>query len=118
MMEGMAEGEGVADQGIRVRLDARASRSDISALKAWLEREKVLEGLRIVERPRGDAPDGHMGVAMEIWLAVVSSTTTIAVSKLLDQTARAVQAWRANRREVESGEPPEASVDPVNLDER
>ncbi|MFG2130985.1 hypothetical protein ACGFNV_24645 [Streptomyces sp. NPDC048751] len=114
----MAEGEGVADQGIRVRLDESASRSDVSALKAWLEREQLLEELRIVERPRGDVPDGHMGVAMEIWLVVVSSSTTVVTDRLLSHITRAVRAWQDNRREVESGEPPQVRVDRVNPDER
>lgn len=118
MMVGMAEGEGVADQGIRVRLDESASRSDVSALKAWLERETLLENLRIIERPRGDVPEGHMGAGMEIWLVVVSSATTVMTDRLLNQVIRAVRAWRDNRREVENGAPPRVDVDPVNLDER
>ncbi|MFF3328592.1 hypothetical protein ACFYWX_03370 [Streptomyces sp. NPDC002888] len=114
----MAEGEGVADQGIRVRLDESASRSDVTALKTWLERESLLEELRIIERPRGDVPDGHMGVGMEIWLVVVSSATTVVTDRLLNHIIRAVRAWQDNRREVESGEPPRVDVDSVNLDER
>ncbi|MEU6812859.1 hypothetical protein ABZ920_28540 [Streptomyces sp. NPDC046831] len=119
----MAEGEGVAGRGIRVRLDGSASRSDVGALKAWLEREKPLEELvragrlRILERPRTDGPPGHMGTGMEIVLAVVTSAATVGFEQLLAQTTRAVSAWLANRREVESGDPPEGRVDPVNLDE-
>ncbi|WP_037675036.1 hypothetical protein [Streptomyces griseus] len=114
----MAEGEGVADQGIRVRLDESASRIDVSALKEWLERETLQENVRVIERPRGDVPDGHMGVGMELWLVVAGSGTTVVVDRLLDQIIRAVRAWRDNRREVESGEPPRVRVEPVDLDER
>ena len=123
----MAEGEGVAGRGIRVRLDGRASRSDVAALKAWLERETSLEELvrdghlRIIERPRADGPSGHMGAGMEIVLALVGGGATggasVVFRELLDQTKRAVAAWLANRREVESGDPPEGRVDPVDLDE-
>lgn len=118
MMVRMAEGEGVADQGIRVRLDESASRSDVSALKEWLKREALPAQVHIVERPRGDVPDGHMGGLMELWLVVAGSATTVVTDRLLTQVTRAVRAWRDNRREVESGDPPRVDVDPVDLDER
>ncbi|MET8247839.1 hypothetical protein ABZV31_27600 [Streptomyces sp. NPDC005202] len=118
----MSEGDGVVGRGIRVRLDGSASRNDVGALKAWLEREKPLEGLardgqlRILERLGTDAPPGHMGIGMEIVLVLVGAGADIVFKELLAQTRRAVAAWQANRREVESGDPPEAHVDPVNLD--
>ncbi|MEU7054668.1 hypothetical protein [Streptomyces sp. NPDC046197] len=118
----MAEGDGVAGRGIRVRLDGSASRSDVGALKAWLERERPLEELvregqlRILERPRTDGPSGHMGIGMEIVLVLVGAGANVAFKELLEQTKRAVAAWRTNRGEVESGDPPEGHVDPVNLD--
>ncbi|MFJ8198947.1 hypothetical protein [Streptomyces sp. NPDC096152] len=120
----MAEGDGVAGRGIRVRLDGSAgSTNDVAALKAWLERERPLEELvrggrlRILERPRTDGPPGHMGVGMEILLVVVGVGTEITFRELLAQTKRAVAAWKENRRRVERGDPPEERVDPVDLDE-
>ncbi|MEW2293319.1 hypothetical protein ABZ719_11500 [Streptomyces sp. NPDC006743] len=116
----MAEGEGVAGRGIRVRLDGNASNRDIDALKAWLERENPLEELvadgrlRILERPRSDAPPGHMGAGMEILLVLAGAGAEVLFGELLEQTRRAVAAWRENRRRVEPGPPPEESVDPVN----
>ncbi|MFI8188580.1 hypothetical protein ACIF8T_07225 [Streptomyces sp. NPDC085946] len=126
----MAEGDGVADtdaagQGIRVRLDGTASESDIGALRKWLEREKALDELvragrlRIHERSSSDEETGApMGVGMEIVVAVVGGAASVLMQELLVQVKAAVEAWRANRRDVEDGEPPEGQADPVNLDDR
>ncbi|WP_461080888.1 hypothetical protein [Streptomyces deserti] len=117
--------KGVANQGIRVRLDGTASESDIGALRKWLEREKPLDELvragrlRIDERRGTDEETGApMGIGMEIVVALVGGAASVAFRDLLDQVKAAVQAWRENRREVEDGEPPEGQVDPVPLDDR
>jgi hypothetical protein len=120
MMSVMAEGDAVAGLGVRVRLDGRAHRSDVSALKAWLEREEVLRGavdegaLTIEEQVSADGPDGHMGADYEIVLLITG--TLLNVAQLAEYTARAVKAWRDNRRRVESGEPPETRVDRLDRD--
>ncbi|MEU9349965.1 hypothetical protein AB0D65_02835 [Streptomyces griseoloalbus] len=120
----MAEGDGVANQVIRVRLDGSATESDIGALRKWLEREKPLEErvrageLRIHERPRTDETGAPMGVGMDIVVVIVGAGAGAVFTELLDQVKRAVSAWRANRRDVEDGEPPEGRVEPVNLDDR
>lgn len=120
----MAEGDGVANQGIRVRLDGTATESDIGALRTWLEREKPLEErvrageLRIHERPRTDESGAPMGVGMDIVVVLVGAGAGAVFQELLDQVKRAVSAWRANRRDVEDGEPPEGGVEPVDLDDR
>ncbi|MFJ9666386.1 hypothetical protein ACIRPP_17495 [Streptomyces sp. NPDC101219] len=120
----MAEGDGVADAGIRVRLDGTASESDIGALRKWLEREKPLDELvragelRIHERRRTDETGAPMGAGMEIVLVIVGAGAGAVFTELVDQVKRAVSAWRANRRDVEDGEPPEGRVDRVNLDGR
>ncbi|MDV6289071.1 hypothetical protein R2F25_18410 [Streptomyces sp. UP1A-1] len=120
----MAEGDGMVTRGIRIRLGQAARESDIGALHKWLEREKPLaelirtDQLRIDERSRTDEArraDGHRhghrrggdrGAAGAIFQGVV------------DQVRRSVDAWRANRRQVEDGEPPEADVEPVRPDDR
>ncbi|GGJ17131.1 effector-associated constant component EACC1 [Streptomyces brasiliensis] len=120
----MAEGDAVPELGVRVRLDGRASGSDVTALKTWLEREKPLEErmsedtLRIQERPRTDQPQGHMGFGTEIVLVLAGSATSAAVTELVRYVERAVKAWLENRRRVESGEEPRASVSSLDSDER
>ncbi|KOT30764.1 hypothetical protein ADK41_31660 [Streptomyces caelestis] len=120
----MAEGDGVANQGIRVRLDGTATERDIGALRKWLEREEPLDErvrageLRIQERPRTDGTGTPMGVGMDIVLVVTGAAASVFFQELLDQVKRAVSAWQANRREVEDGAPPEDRVEPVNLDDR
>lgn len=107
-------------RGIRVRLDGTASESDIGALHTWLEREKPLDELiragwlRIDERRRTDETGAPMGVGMEIVLAIVGGGAAVVFQEVLEQVKRAVDAWRANRGEVEDGEPPEGRVEPVN----
>lgn len=114
----------MATQYIRVRLDDTATERDIGALRTWLEREKPLDDLvragrlRIHERGGTDESGNPMGVGMEIVVAVVSGAASVVLRDLLDQVKGAVEAWRANRREVEDGEPPEGRVDPVNTDDR
>ncbi|RZB18580.1 hypothetical protein StrepF001_16175 [Streptomyces sp. F001] len=118
----MAEGDGVADRVIRVRLDETATESDVGALRKWLEREQRLDEkvrageLRIHERRRTDESGAPMGIAMEIIVAMIGGSASVALNQLVVQVAHAVEAWRENRREVEDGDPPEASVDPVDLD--
>ncbi|MGW0708170.1 hypothetical protein ACWD4G_19820 [Streptomyces sp. NPDC002643] len=106
----------MADLVIRVWLDGNAGRSDVSALKAWLEREKPLDELvrdrtlRIEERAREDTPPGRMGPDWEIVLHVVQGFA--AVAQLVEQTKRAADAWRTNRSRVERGEPPTPRIEP------
>lgn len=101
---------------IRVWMDGNTGRSEVSALKAWLEREKPLEelvrsgDLRIEERVREDTPPGRMGPDWEIVLRVVETFTGVAL--LAEQTKRAVDAWRTNRGRVGQGEPPRPRVEP------
>lgn len=114
----------MANQGIRVRLDGTATDSDIGALHKWLEREQPLEemvragDLRIEGRSRSDESGAPMGVGMDIVILLVNAGAGVAVAELVDQVKKAVAAWRANRRDVESGEPPLETVEPVNLDDR
>ncbi|MFI9611235.1 hypothetical protein ACIHCM_05995 [Streptomyces sp. NPDC052023] len=118
----MADGDEVANRVIRVRLDDTATERDIGALHKWLEREQGLDEmvrsgrLRIHERRRTDETGAPMGVGMEIVIALVSAGATVVFNQLLVQVGQAVEAWRANRREVEDGDPPEGRVDPVDLD--
>ncbi|MFF0107616.1 effector-associated constant component EACC1 [Streptomyces hirsutus] len=120
----MAEGDGVANQGIRIRLDDTASTSDIGALRKWLEREKPLDeraragDLQIQERPRTDESGTPMGLGMDIVVLIVGAGAGAIATELLDQVKKAVSAWRANRRDVEDGVPPQVRVEPVNLDDR
>ncbi|MER5911583.1 hypothetical protein ABT124_14000 [Streptomyces sp. NPDC001982] len=120
----MTEGDAVPELGVRVRLDGRASDSDVNALKAWLEREKPLEEriredtLRIEVRHRTDQPPGHMGFGTEIVLVVLGSATSAAVTGLMGYVERAVRAWLENRGRVESGESPTPNVEPLDSDER
>ncbi|POX56911.1 hypothetical protein C3489_03005 [Streptomyces sp. Ru71] len=113
----MAEGDAEAGAGVRVALDASASRADVGALQAWLEQEQPIQelvragALRIEVRP-GDGADEHMGSAWEIALHIVGEVTTVAT--LAEYTSRAVKAWKANRRRVENGEPPRTRVDPLD----
>ncbi|GHF68845.1 effector-associated constant component EACC1 [Streptomyces thermodiastaticus] len=120
----MAEGDGVYGRAIRVRLDANATKDDVTALKAWLEREKPLEDhiregrLRIVERPGSGGPPGQMGYFTDLLLEqVVDEGTKIVLAVLLQQVKRAVKAWQENRRRVERGAPPEVEVDLAHSDE-
>ncbi|MDT6985875.1 hypothetical protein ACFSUJ_17720 [Streptomyces lusitanus] len=116
----MAEGDGVADQDICIRLEGNATEGDVTALRNWLEREKPLEDLlrygrvRIRERPATDHDGAPMGTSQEIVIAVTSAGATVVFQELLEQVRRGVRAWRDNRREVENGEPPEGRVEPVN----
>jgi len=120
----MAEGDSVADRGIRVRLDGNVRQGDVGALKNWLEREQPLEQLvrdgrlRIQERAGTDEHGTPMGVGMEILLTMVGAATTAVFAEVLKQVRQAVEAWQANRREVEDGDPPDSRVDPVDPDAR
>ncbi|MEV8594290.1 hypothetical protein ACIHFC_11620 [Streptomyces sp. NPDC052013] len=120
----MAEGDGVAEQGIRVRLDGPARAGDIAALRNWLEREQLLEelirrgALRIEERARTDESGAPMGLGMDILVLLLNAGAGVAVAELVEQVKKAVSAWRENRRAVESGEPPSGSVEPVDVDDR
>ncbi|MGV9251585.1 effector-associated constant component EACC1 [Streptomyces sp. NPDC003697] len=106
----------MAGQVIRVRLDGSADENEVMALKAWLEREKPLEELvrsghlHIEEQVRKDTPTGQMGSGWEIVLHV-AETFTAAVA-LAEQTERAINAWRANRRRAGQDEPPNPQVEP------
>ncbi|WP_406726414.1 hypothetical protein WJ438_19620 [Streptomyces sp. GD-15H] len=114
----------MANQGIRVRLDGRASENDVGALRKWLEREKPLYELlragelQIQERPRTDETGSPMGLGMDIVVLIVGAGAGAVFTELLEQVKKAVSAWRANRRDVEDGEPPVGRVEPVNLDDR
>ncbi|GGX73895.1 hypothetical protein [Streptomyces minutiscleroticus] len=106
-----------------MRLAEDAHDSDVGALKKWLERESGLEELarrgelQIHERAAADERGTPMGAGMEIVLLLTGWAANRLFDAVLDQTVRAVTAWRANRRSVESGEPPEAEVAPGD-DER
>ncbi|CAL9488365.1 hypothetical protein [Streptomyces sp. DH-12] len=119
----MAEGDGVADQDICVRLDRSATEGDITALRNWLEREKPLDDLardgkvRILVRPATERGGTPMGTSQEIVIAVTSAGATVVFQELLEQVKRGVKAWRDNRRQVEHGDPPQDSVEPVNRDD-
>ncbi|MET7289943.1 hypothetical protein [Streptomyces sp. NPDC005573] len=119
----MTEGDAVARSGVRVRLDGRANADDVTALKAWLERENPLaeriraQTLLVEERTRTDGPQEHMGFGTEIVLVVVGSATTAAVTELLGYVERAVRAWLENRRRVESGAAPRARIEPLDSGE-
>ncbi|KND30816.1 effector-associated constant component EACC1 [Streptomyces acidiscabies] len=115
----MVEGEAVPGSGWRVRYDG--SRSDVDALKAWLEREESLSGLvregalRIEERSRSGAGPEHMGSQTELVLLVigtVANLTTIGAS-----ASASVRAWRANRERVTGDTTPEATVEPLDPDQ-
>ncbi|CAL9481267.1 MULTISPECIES: hypothetical protein [Streptomyces] len=120
----MAEGDGVADQDICIRLDGSATEGDVTALRSWLERERPLDDLlrdgrlRLFERPAADRGGAPMGTSQEIVIAVTSAGATVVFQELLEQVKRGVTAWRDNRREVENGEPPQGRVEPVNRDDR
>lgn len=106
----------MAGQAIRVWLDGKSDKDEVRALKAWLEREKPLEelvrggDLCIEVQVREDTPQGRMGPDWEIVLRVVETFTGIAT--LVEQTKRAVDAWRINRGRVGRGEPPRPQVEP------
>ncbi|WP_030376838.1 MULTISPECIES: hypothetical protein [unclassified Streptomyces] len=122
----MAEGDGVADRGIRVRLSGTADDSDIDALKSWLEREQPLEALvregRLVIQMRSDTSatverGSPMGLGMEIFLAFVGGASGELVRRVTVTVERAFSAWQENRRDVERGDPPDGRVDAVTPDE-
>ncbi|GHF74341.1 hypothetical protein GCM10018783_50080 [Streptomyces griseosporeus] len=123
MMWTMAEGDAVAGLGVRVRLDGNVSGSDVGALKKWLEQEQPLAELirehrvSVEERHRTDGPAGHMGLGTEILLVIVETGTTVTVASLTQHVERAVRAWLANRRRVESGEPPRPQITDLDSDE-
>ncbi|WP_308298782.1 hypothetical protein [Streptomyces sp. GESEQ-35] len=110
------------DREIRVRLDGTASGSDLDALRKWLEREQPLdemvrEGrLRIQERARTDETGAPMGVGTDIVIQLIGAAAGAVFLQLLNQVGRSVEAWRANRREVQDGEPPTGTVDPLDGD--
>ncbi|MFD5569911.1 MULTISPECIES: hypothetical protein [Streptomyces] len=112
----------MANRVVRVRLDETATEKDVGALRRWLEREQRLDEmvrageLRIHERRRTDGSGAPMGVGMEIIVAMIGGSASVALNHLVVQVTKAVEAWRVNRREVEDGDPPEGSVDPVDLD--
>jgi hypothetical protein len=123
----MAEGDGVADQGIRVRLSGTADDSDIDALKSWLEREQPLEALvregRLLIQMRSDTTatverGSPMGLGMEIFLAFVGGASGELIRRVTVTVERAFSAWQENRRDVERGDPPDGRVDAVTPDER
>ncbi|MGW8062232.1 hypothetical protein ACVV2G_08120 [Streptomyces ziwulingensis] len=120
----MAEGDGVVTYGIRVRLEGTASERDVDALHKWLEREKPLadlartDQLRIDERSRTDEAGAPMGTGMDIVVAVIGGAAGALFQGVVEQVGQSVEAWRANRRAVEDGEPPGVSVDPVRPDDR
>ncbi|MET9958401.1 hypothetical protein ABZ128_04825 [Streptomyces sp. NPDC006326] len=107
----------MANTAIRVRLMQGASESDIRALKAWLERERKLEGLRdsgVLEvQERAGAQDGSaspMGAGLEIMLVLLGAVTPKLFEEVFEQVKSGVRAWQENRRAVERGEPPEAEI--------
>jgi hypothetical protein len=117
----MAEGDGVANQETRVRLDETATRSDVVALKMWLEREKPLDELaragclRIDEgQEPQDGTGATMGFGMEIVLVLIGAGVSVLRQLLLVQVKGVVAAWQANRSGVEDGDPPAVRVTTVD----
>ncbi|RSS58136.1 hypothetical protein [Streptomyces sp. WAC06614] len=117
----MAEGEAERRTAVRVRLARGASEGDVGALKAWLERERKLEGLRssgeleIQERAgteEGRGPGSPMGAGLDIVLVLIGAVAPKLFDEVYEQVKSGVRAWRENRRSVESGEPPEVEVTP------
>ncbi|MFJ9250679.1 hypothetical protein [Streptomyces sp. NPDC101776] len=128
----MAEGDGVADQDsdrerdreIRIRLDRTAGERDVGALMAWLAREEPLEELLRANRLRIDegqssepGPGVPMGVGSEIVVVLVGAAAGPVFSQLVQDIRRGVDAWRANRRDVEHGPSPGADVRVANPDD-
>ncbi|MGW2516111.1 hypothetical protein ACWC09_03595 [Streptomyces sp. NPDC001617] len=114
----MAEGDGVANREIRVRLDRTASDGDIVALRKWLEREEPLavwareRELQFELRDRrNEDPGTPMGFGTEVVVVLIGAGASAAFKELLVAVRLAVVAWQDNRRSVESGEPPRADVD-------
>ncbi|MCB5179042.1 hypothetical protein [Streptomyces antimicrobicus] len=104
-----------------MRLARSASERDVGALKAWLERERKLEALRnngeleihegaSAEDARG--PGTPMGAGFDIMLVLIGAAAPKVFDEVYAQVKSGVQAWRENRRSVESGEPPEVDVTP------
>ncbi|GEB47499.1 hypothetical protein [Streptomyces cacaoi] len=119
----MTQGERGEHRTIRVALDQETvADSDVEALKRWLEREPGLEPLtrgdageqrlRIEVRPAAGAPGTAMGAGSEIVIVLLTLAAQPAVNDLYGKVVDGVRAWRANRRSVEPGEPPEVTVDP------
>ncbi len=112
----------MANQAILVRLDGTATQSDVGALKKWLEREKQLEDrvrrgeLRIQERAGTDEQGTPMGAGMDILLTLVNCAGAAVFAEVIRDVRQAVEAWRENRRQVESGDPPNGTVNPVDPD--
>ncbi|MGW1766880.1 hypothetical protein ACWCQL_22780 [Streptomyces sp. NPDC002073] len=101
---------------IRVWLDGEADPNDLGDLKAWLECEEPLEelvrsaDLLVEEQVRRDASPDRMGPDWEIVLRVAETFTGIAM--LVEQTKRAVDAWRTHRGGDGQGAPPNPRVEP------
>ncbi|MFB7657464.1 MULTISPECIES: hypothetical protein [unclassified Streptomyces] len=120
----MAEGDSVVTRGIRIRLDGTERATDIVALHKWLEREKPLadlarsDQLRIAEQSRTDEAGTPMGTGMDIVVAVLGGAAGAMFQGVVDQVRRSVEAWQANRRAVEEGDPPQVRVEPVQPDDR
>ncbi len=119
----MAERHGRA---IRVQLDDTKRDGDVDALRKWLEREQPLdemvraENLRIYERASTKKPTDEtgapMGVGTEIVIQLIGAAGGVVFHELLEEVRRSVAAWRDHRREVEDGEPPLDSIDPLDGD--
>ncbi|MFD4788654.1 hypothetical protein ACFWN1_16665 [Streptomyces sp. NPDC058459] len=116
-------------RAIRVRLDETASETDVGALKKWLEREKPLaelanQGELQIQESAGshrrarDRPGAPMGAGIEILMLLSGAAAQSVFDTVLRQVVKGVKAWHENRRSVESGDPPDYDVGPVDLDER
>ncbi|WEV27664.1 hypothetical protein OYE22_22660 [Streptomyces sp. 71268] len=100
---------------LRLRLSGPDTDRETAALRAWLEREQLLEqwtrqgAVRIEMRtaPVEDG-DGHpMGDANELLIVAVGLLAQPALADLYDAVKRGVRAWSENRHQVEGGTPPQ-----------
>ncbi len=99
---------------LRLRLSGPDTDRETAALRAWLEREQLLEqwtrqGAIRIEMwtvPVEDG-DGHpMGDANELLIVALGLLAQPALADLYDAVKRGVRAWSENRRQVEGGTPP------------
>ncbi|MEU2560883.1 hypothetical protein ABZ626_16320 [Streptomyces longispororuber] len=120
----MTSGEDGDRRALRITLvGGAAGDSDVRALKKWLERELALEAwaeqeklrieLRADSTDSADARGRPMGAGLEILVVLLTAVSQPFFNDVYDKVKSGVQAWRENRRSVESGDPPEHRIEPV-----